>query len=80
MLRELRLLKRDKKLFEYFRNLNTPSGFVFLQETHSSVDVQKQWNDDFQAQLFLSHRKTNSCGVAIDYYGKKKVFQTSEQI
>ena len=59
------------KLFEYFRNLSTPAGFVFLQETHSSVDVEKKWNDDFQGQLFFSHGKTNSCGVAIGYYGKK---------
>ena len=34
----------------------------------------------FPGQLFFfSHSKTNSCGVAIGYYGKK-VFQTSEQI
>ena len=58
-------------LLEYFRNLSTPAGFVFLQETHSSVDVEKKWNDDFQGQLFFSHGKTNSCGVAIGYYGKK---------
>ena len=43
------------KLFEYFRNLSTPAGFVFLQETHSSVDVEKKWNDDFQGQLFFFH-------------------------
>ena len=31
------------KLFEYFRNLrSTPAGLVFLQETHSSVDVEKK--------------------------------------
>ena len=30
------------KLFEYFRNLSTLAGFVFLQETHSSVDVEKK--------------------------------------
>ena len=29
------------KLFEYFRNLDTPVGFVFLQETHSSVDMER---------------------------------------
>ena len=49
------------KSFEHFRNLNTPSGFVFLQETHSSVDIT----------TIFKHGKTNSCGLAIDYYGKK---------
>ena len=56
------------KLFEYFRNLSTPVGFVFLQETHSSGDVEKRWSDDFQEQLFFSHGKANSCGVPIGCY------------
>ena len=42
------------KLFEYFRNLSTPARFVFLQETHSSVDVEKK--DDFQGQLLFFTR------------------------
>ena len=33
----------------------------------------------FTDSCFFSHDKTNLCGVAIGYYGKK-VFQTSEQI
>ena len=40
-------------LFEYLRNLITPTGFVFPQETHSSVDVEEKWNNDFQGQLFF---------------------------
>ena len=30
-----------------------------------------RYHDDFQGQLFFSHGKTNSRGVAIGYYGKK---------
>ena len=72
----IKVSEKKLKLFEYFRNLITPAGFVFLQETHSSVDVKKKkkkkkWNDDFQGQLFFSHGKTNSCRVAIGYYGKQ---------
>ena len=37
------------KLCEYFRNLSTPAAFVFLQETHSIVDVEKKWNNNFLA-------------------------------
>ena len=44
---------------------------MFLQETHSLVVVEKKWRDDFQGQLFFSNSKTNSCGVAIGYYGEK---------
>ena len=35
------------KSFEHFRNLNTPSGFVFLHETHSSVDIKKKMKRQF---------------------------------
>ena len=38
-------------------SLSTFAGFVFLQETHSSVHVEKKWNGDFQGQLFFSHAK-----------------------
>ena len=45
--------KKRLKLFKYFRNLGIPAGFLFLQGTHSSVDVEKQWNNAFQGQLFF---------------------------
>ena len=41
------------KLFEYFRNLSTPSAFVFLQETHFSVDVQKNGTMIFKDNSFF---------------------------
>ena len=40
-------------LLEYFRKLSTPSGFVFLQETHSLVDVEKKWNTIFKDNCFF---------------------------
>ena len=46
--------KKRLKLFEYFRNLGIPAGFLFLQGKNFSVDVEKQWNNDFQGQLFFS--------------------------
>ena len=46
-------------------------GFIFLQETHSSVKDEKIWNDEFGGQLVFSHGKTNSCGVAIGFVGTK---------
>ena len=42
-----------------------------FSKKHSSVDVKKKWNSDFQGQLFFSHGKTTFCGVAIGYYEKK---------
>ena len=68
----IKISEKRLKIFEYFRNLSAPAGFVFLQEPHSLVDVKKKkknWNN-FQGQFFFSPRKTNSCGVPIGYYGK----------
>ena len=62
--------KRIKK-FEYLKNYVTSNGFIFLQETHSSVQDEKVWSDEFEGQLFFSHGKTKSCGVAIGFVGTK---------
>ena len=63
--------KKRIKIFEYLKNLIKPSGIIFMQETHSSEKDEKTWCDEFQGQLFFSHGKTNSCGVAIGFYGAK---------
>ena len=59
------------KVFEYLKNSISPNGFIFLQETHSSVDDKKRWCDELNGNLYLSHGKTNSGGVAIRYVGSK---------
>ena len=59
------------KIFEYLKNYVTSIGFIFLQETDSSVKDEKIWNDEFEGQLFFSLAKTNSCGVAIGFVGIK---------
>ena len=45
------------KLFEYRRKYVIPNGFVFLQETHSIENDEKQWEDESKGQLFFSHGK-----------------------
>ena len=67
----LQAISKRIKIFEYLKNYVTSNGFIFLQETHSSVKDEKLWNDEFEGQLFFSHGKTNSCGVAIGFVGKK---------
>ena len=56
-------------MFEYSKTKIDPKGILFLQETHSSIETEKKWNDEFNGQLFFSHGKTNSCGVVIAFYG-----------
>ena len=43
-----------------------------MQETHSSINDEKNWCDEFKGELFFSHGKTNSCGVAIGYFGSQQ--------
>ena len=50
------------KIFEYLKNSISHNGFIFLQETHSSVDDEKSWCDELNGNL---HGKTNSSGGAI---------------
>ena len=63
------------EIFEYVKNYVIPNGFVYLQETHSTVHDEKQWEDEFKGKLFFSHGKSNSCGVTIGYFGPKKLKQ-----
>ena len=38
---------------------------IFLQETHSKEDSEKQWANEWGGKAFFSHDSPNSCGVAI---------------
>ena len=55
------------KMLEPFKNKIGHRSILFVQETHSSIDTEKQWNDEFKGQLYFSHDKTNSCGVPIAF-------------
>ena len=59
------------KLFEYLKNGISSNGFIFLQETHSSVDDEKRWCDKLNSNLYFSRGKTNSCSVALGYVVSK---------
>ena len=55
--------QKRMKLFEYLRSYIVTNGFVFLQETHSTIRDEKKLENEFKGRLFFSHGKTNSCGV-----------------
>ena len=46
---------------------------MFLQETHSFVETEKQRNDEFKGQLYFSHGMTNSYGVLTGFDGNINV-------
>ena len=41
------------KLIEYFKD--NLEGFLFLQETHSTLNDEVNWTQEFKGQLFFSH-------------------------
>ena len=65
--------KKRLKLFNFLKNKIGPKGILFLQETHSSVETEKKWIDDFKDKIYYSHGKTNSCGVLIAIDGNLNI-------
>ena len=67
----MQAISKRINIFEYLKSYVTSNGFVFLQETHSSLKDERLWIDEFKGQLFFSHGKTNSCSVAVGFVGKR---------
>ena len=47
----LQSIKKRLKLFNFLKNKIGPKGILFLQETHSSVEIEKKWIDDFKDKI-----------------------------
>ena len=43
----------------------TKSDIIFLQETHSTKDVERQWEREWGGRILFSHGASNARGVAI---------------
>ena len=56
-------------MFNFLKNKMDPNGILFLQETHSSVETENKWIDNFNDKIYYSQCKTNSCGVLTAIYG-----------
>ena len=63
--------KKRLKLIQSFKEKIGLAGVLFLQETHSSSNVEQKWKEGFKSHVFFSHGKTNSCGVLTAYFGKE---------
>ncbi len=42
-----------------------PYNIIFLQETHSSKELEKVWENEWGGQVYYAHGETNARGVAI---------------
>ena len=65
-------------MFECLKSYVTENGFIFPQKTHSCINNEINWRDEFNGEFFFSHGKTNPCGVAIGLYGSKTIEQTNK--
>ena len=54
---------KRKKIFHFFRSLN--SDILFLQETHSDNSVERLWHSQWGEHAFFASFSSNSRGVAI---------------
>ena len=69
----LQSTKKRLKLFNFLKNKISPKGILFLQETHSSLETEKKWIDDFKDKICYSYSKTNLYGVLIAFYGNLNI-------
>ena len=46
--------KKRQKVFTFLRD-KLKKGFVFLQETHSTLNFEKQWKSQWGGEIFFSH-------------------------
>ena len=51
--------KRRLKLFDFLKNKIGSKGIPFLQQTYSSVEIEKKWVDDFKEKIYYTHGKKN---------------------
>ena len=65
----LQSLEKRIMVFEYLKKCISDNGFMFLQDTHSTVFDEKRWQDEFKGKPFFSHGHNNSCGVAVGFLG-----------
>ena len=61
--RGLSNFKKQRSIFAWCRKPN--ANIIFLQETHSTHEKEKQWKSEWGAPLELAHGSSNARGVAI---------------
>ena len=61
--RGLSNFKKRRAIFAWCRKQN--ANIIFLQETHSTGNNEKQWKAEWGAPLELAHESSGSRGVAI---------------
>ena len=66
--------KRRLKLFDFLKNKIGSKGIPFLQETHSSVEIEKKWIHGFKEKIYYTHGKKKSIGKLIAIYSNLNIY------
>ena len=61
--RGLSNFKKQRMIYTWCKKKNT--DIIFLQETHSTKEVENQWRNEWGAEIIMSHGSSNSRGVAV---------------
>ena len=59
------LANKDKRVATFSWLQTKRSGIFYIQETHSTEQVEKIWRQEWDGPIFFQHGKSNSRGVAI---------------
>ena len=61
--RGLRMFKKRRAVFTWFRRKK--ADVIFVQESHSTREDEVKWKNEWGADIFFSHGKSNARGAAI---------------
>ena len=50
-----------------------PENIIFLQETHSTLELEDEWKKEWEGDIHFSHGASNSTGVAILIKNKENI-------
>ena len=62
--RGLRDYKKNRKMFNWFVKYKGENGITFIQETHSTLDIENEWSQRTSGKLVMSHGTSKSKGTA----------------
>ena len=58
-------LRNDVKRRALFLNLKQKADIICMQETHSDINDESFWTNEFKGNIIFSHGKTDSCGTLV---------------
>ena len=61
--RGLSNFKKRRVIFTWCRKME--SDIIFLQETHSKIETENQWEREWGGKMLFSHGSSNARGVAV---------------